>query len=95
LGKDVNARIIYSLTNNKLVFLIALAPILLVPLVRAQTDQQQADKEKAIADQNLTKMCHEERNAILNMSKSNPLFQMNMDTYKTSTCEDRTGVINK
>lgn len=75
---------------------MALIPLLLVPLVNAQlTDQQQADKEKAIADQNLTSMCHELRNAILNMSNSEPLFKMNMDTYKTSTCEDRTGVINK
>ena len=59
------------------------------------TDQQQADKEKVIADQNLTKMCREERNAILNMSTSNPLFKMNMDTYKIATCESITGVINK
>jgi len=78
----------------KLLFLVGVIPFLLIPLVNAQ-DQQQLDKEKAIADQNLTKMCHEERNAILNMSNSDPLFKMNMDTYKTSDCEARTGVINK
>jgi hypothetical protein len=82
--------------TNKFLFIAALIPLLMVPLVNAQlTEQQQADKESAAANQNLTKMCQLERDAIMNMSTSDPLFKMNMDTYKTASCEDRTGVINK
>jgi hypothetical protein len=79
---------------NKSLLIVALVPLLLVPLVNAQlSEKEQADKEKAIADQNLTKLCHEERNSIGNMTTSDPLFQMSMDTYKTSDCEPRTGVL--
>ena len=67
----------------------------MVQFAYAQTEQQQLDKQQAPDEQNLTRLCHEERDAILNVSTSNPLFKMNMDTYKTASCEDRTGVINK
>ena len=35
--------------TTKLFFLVGIIPLLLVSLVNAQTDHQQADKEKAIA----------------------------------------------